>query len=132
MPKAAEKRKANLVIVAFLLTMVLTPLSYYTVRSDRYDERFAWRMFSSVRMVKCDPRWTIGDPGEQVPIEEHFHMAWVGNARRGRGIIVDRMTEQLCETHQGQSVRLHMNCEAIDGTSDLLFDGTRNLCLHSP
>ena len=32
---------------------VLIPLTYY-LRDDPYDERFAWRMFSGVRLQECD------------------------------------------------------------------------------
>ncbi|MBW2464764.1 MAG: hypothetical protein JRH11_24155, partial [Deltaproteobacteria bacterium] len=43
-------RKKNTLIVAFLAFQLLLPLRYY-MGSDEFDERFAWRMFSPIRMT---------------------------------------------------------------------------------
>ena len=49
----ARPRTVGLVLLAcWLLLHVSVPLSYY-LSSDIYDERFAWRMFSAVRVQEC-------------------------------------------------------------------------------
>jgi hypothetical protein len=42
----------NLFIVGWVGLQVALPLSYY-LGDDRFDERFAWRMFSPVRLSEC-------------------------------------------------------------------------------
>jgi hypothetical protein len=46
-------------IIAFLAVQLLLPLHYYLVRHDPHDERFAWRMFSPMRMADC----AVREPG---------------------------------------------------------------------
>ena len=132
MSRSSEQSRANVVIWLFLVTAFLTPLSYYTLRSDPYDERFAWRMFSAWGFVDCEPKWTVGNPGREVPIYQMFHMAWVACARKGVGVATDAMTERLCQATDGQPVRLRMDCVHLDGTTDVRFDGQENLCLREP
>src|SRR6185369_4719609 len=38
----------------WLLVHVAIPLHYYYLGDDLYDERFAWRMFSAVRLQRCE------------------------------------------------------------------------------
>ena len=38
-------------ILVFVLSQLLLPLHYYVGRRDPHDERFAWRMFSPMRMT---------------------------------------------------------------------------------
>jgi hypothetical protein len=48
-PPPAERKWINLVIGLFLASQVAIPLSYYLYKEPT-NERFAWRMFSSVQM----------------------------------------------------------------------------------
>ena len=59
-------------IVAVVLAQLLIPLTYYSHR-DPHDERFAWRMFSPMRMLGSDFElsdgiWTCGKDGQSVPV----------------------------------------------------------------
>ena len=38
-------------IAVFIATQLVLPLRYYVLRDDEHDERFAWRMFSPMRMA---------------------------------------------------------------------------------
>jgi len=53
-------------IAVFVIAQLLLPLHYYLARKDPHDERFAWRMFSPMRMARCVPSVAIdiavGDP----------------------------------------------------------------------
>ena len=48
-PPAARRQWINLGIVLFLASQIVTPLTYY-LDKEPTNERFAWRMFSSVHM----------------------------------------------------------------------------------
>ncbi len=105
-------------ILAYLAIQIAAPLHYYTVREDRHDERFAWRMFSPMRMMACDaPRgramFTVD--GQAVPIGNTFHEAWIAIAKRGRKVVLETMAEQLCRAHPGADVRLDLTCVDLTG-----------------
>lgn len=128
MTAGQAKKRANLIIGAFIAFMIATPLSYYTVRSDPYDERFAWRMFSTMRMVKCKPQWTVGEPKQVVQLGKTFHEAWIGIARRGRQSVTGPMSEHLCEKNPGKPVRLWLSCRSLTGERKFLSEGEDDLC----
>ena len=119
---------ANLVIAAFVATLILTPLSYYTIRGDRYDERWAWRMFSPERMVSCSTVFATGEPSKRVSLPHTFHKTWIKLAERGRRSVIDAMAEKLCADHPGEPVRLRLSCKMIDGQTEILDDATTDLC----
>ena len=71
---------------AFFLALVLgsqalLPAHYY-LGTDPLDERFAWRMFSPVRMLTCQVEYEV--QGVPVALPEHFHSAWITLVKRGR------------------------------------------------
>jgi hypothetical protein len=104
-------RRAVLVFIhLFLAVQVILPLSYYVARADRYDERFAWRMFSAERMVSCSPVFRVGPERKPAQLHASFHEAWVNLARRGRHEVLEAMAARLCADNQGQPVRLEMVC----------------------
>lgn len=113
-------------MVAFLVLQLLLPLTYYTVREDRFDERFSWRMFSDVRMVKCQAGFNRGGTG--VTMSQEFHMAWNTLVQRGRGDVIDAVGQELCEGARGKPVKVRLECRMADGSKQLLEDGTRDLC----
>ena len=102
-------------IAAFLALQLAIPLLYYTVRRDRHDERFAWRMFSPMRMIQCDPRVVVD--GKPFALTSRFHEAWYELARRGRFAVIEAMAARLCEGG-GHTVRVTMTCKTIDGVEE--------------
>jgi hypothetical protein len=111
-------------IAAFLAIQIALPVHYYAARRDRYDERFAWRMFSPIRGMQCDPRFTVD--GKQVDLYREFHEAWIEMARRARRVVIETMAARLCGKRPGTSVRLSLECvhynkrrETIDAPFDL-------------
>jgi hypothetical protein len=111
-------------IAAFLLVQVLAPLHYYTVRRDRNDERFAWRMFSPTRMLSCEPTFLVD--GQPAQLYATFHEAWIEIAKRGRFAVLEAMGARLCEQHAGKEVRLDLKCRGVDGTLETW--GGSDLC----
>jgi len=115
-------RWPNVFIAVFLAVQIVLPLNYYWCRGDKYDERFAWRMFSPERGAMCTPRFEVGKPGgpmRAVSLGAEFHQAWKLSAERGRVTIVERMADHLCDKYKDEAVHLELRCQKIDGSSDL-------------
>lgn len=99
-------------IVLFVLVQLLLPLHYYLFRHDPHDERYAWRMFSPMRMTQCTPHFTVDKA--PVPITKEFHEAWIEIANRGRFAVLEEMAAKLCRENQGKPVSLSMDCTYLD------------------
>ncbi len=99
-------------ILVFLAAQLLLPLHYYFARRDPHDERFAWRMFSPMRMTKCTPTFTLDD--KPVALASEFHEAWIELARRGRFVVVEAMGAHLCAKNPGKSLTVTLDCTYLD------------------
>ena len=99
-------------IFAFVLVQLLLPLYYYVGRRDPHDERFAWRMFSPMRMAHCAPHITID--GKPLSLPTVFHEAWIQLAERGRFSVVEAMGAKLCGEHPGSEVDVSLDCTYLD------------------
>src|SRR4026209_2351399 len=82
-------------ILAFVAIQLALPLQYYLARADRHDERFAWRMFSPMRMIDCTPTLKIG--GTRASLGAEVHEAWAELVRRGRLRVTEAIGARLCE-----------------------------------
>ena len=96
------------VILVLLATQLVLPLHYYLVRRDPHDERFAWRMFSPMRMTKCVPNFTVDN--KPIVLGAEFHEAWVEIARRGRFVVIEEMGAELCRKNPGTAVHVVIEC----------------------
>jgi hypothetical protein len=99
-------------IFAFLILQLLLPLRYYVAHRDMHDERFAWRMFSPMRMVTCSPALQID--GKRQNLANEFHEAWISIAKRGRFVVIEAMAAHLCERHPNSSVVFSLQCSYLD------------------
>ena len=99
-------------IAVFVLTQLLLPLHYYAGRRNPHDERFAWRMFSPMRMTRCTPHFTVD--GQPLSLPTTFHEAWIELAERGRFVVVEAMAAKLCREHPGSSVEVSLDCTYLD------------------
>lgn len=100
-------------IHVFIAVQLVLPLAYYVGEGDEHDERFAWRMFSPVRMLQCQPVFTVDDRPAQ--LGGIFHEAWVELAKRGRVQVVEAMARELCERNPGAAVRAELRCSKVTG-----------------
>lgn len=109
-------------IAAFVTLQVIGPMHYYCVRQDKHDERFAWRMFSPMRMLDCGSsgrqdgghvEFTVD--GAPVALGKIFHEGWITIARRGRIAVIEAMGQRLCELHPGKEVKVDLVCVEVDG-----------------
>lgn len=119
-------RRALIFIHVFLAVQIALPLTYYYARRDKYDERFAWRMFSAERMAVCSASFRVGD--QPVRLGERFHEAWINIARRGRRDVLEAMAARLCADNPGQPVLLELTCKRVDGTIENPSAGIWDLC----
>jgi hypothetical protein len=103
--------------LALALQLVI-PLRYY-FGDDRYDERFAWRMFSAVRMHRCGIAASETVRGVETPVRlsQKIHMGWVTTLERNREAVMERYLRFRCEQDGVSSARLVNRCETPDGTA---------------
>jgi len=116
---AAQPRTwSNALIVLFLAFHVAMPLRYY-LGGGGYDERFSWRMFSTLRMHKCQVKVeeTIGDDTRPVDLQKALQIAWIGMLERYRRPVVDKLLARRCEQEHARSVRYERTCVDTDGSA---------------
>lgn len=110
--RALARSWQGVVILGVVVAQLLLPLHYYAVRRDPHDERFAWRMFSPMRMARCTPAFTVDD--KPVALAGRFHEAWIEIAARGRFVVIEEMAARLCAQHPGAAVRVQLRCTYLD------------------
>ena len=118
-----DRRAVFLAVV--LLGQALLPLHYY-LGDDRTDERFAWRMFSPIRMINCEYAWTVD--GELEPLAPSFHSAWITLVKRGRMDVTEAVGDRICLVNPYGDVRFHYRCRQVDGRFDVLENGEESAC----
>ena len=107
----------NAFILLFLVFQLAVPLTYY-VRDDPYDERFAWRMFSGIRLQTCEPHaFREDDSGKElgITLTKAIHVAWINMMKRNRPAVIRAFLENQCEQAGVRRARLVNHCTAIDG-----------------
>lgn len=109
---ALVKSWQGAVILLVLASQLVLPIHYYTVRRDPHDERFAWRMFSPMRMTRCTPKFTLDN--QPVDLAKEFHEAWIEIAKRGRFVVIEQMAARLCEKHPNSAVHVVVECQYLD------------------
>jgi len=92
-------------IVLWIGLQMAVPLSYY-LGDDVFDERFAWRMFSSVRTVTCQTRFIDETDGLQTPVRAaaDLHEVWVSLLTRARRDVIDGYARRYCEQRRAAGV----------------------------
>jgi len=107
-------------IIAFLALQVGLPLSYYLGHTP-HDERFAWRMFSPVRLVSCDADLYDATSGSQQKLDPYkeLHVVWYNLMKRGRLPVVKVFAESWCDQQVAKGraqpdLRVRLSCGAPD------------------
>ena len=116
----------DVLIAAVVLINIALPASYYIGRSDsplaRYDERFAWRMFSPVRMARCQVE--LYDGAERIQLQRELHVVWINLLKRARPSVVDRVLDKFCgERGPDPDIRLQMVCTPPESATLTICDG---------
>jgi hypothetical protein len=106
-PHSRARLIASLFIGAYLLWQVALPLAYY-LGDDLFDERFAWRMFSSTFHYKRNCKITVYEwvrhaDGTEGPLEldltRAIHQVWVARLGRSPAPVVDKFLRTRCEAN---------------------------------
>jgi hypothetical protein len=128
------KRWPLIIIHAFLAVQIALPLHYYAGRADKNDERFAWRMFSPVRMIRCGHGPDLRSPpefrvdGRPIAPGQIFHEAWLTIAGRGRADVIEAMALELCRRNPGKAVGVRYSCRQLDGEVRVMSSGGFDVC----
>jgi hypothetical protein len=118
-PSTAKRRRENWTIAAILAFQIAMPLSYY-LSGRAYDERFSWRMFSTLRLRDCKVQVTehlAGARSRNVNIERDVHVAWLRLLERARSAVIDAYLERRCQTEGVTSVDFVCHCKDTDGAT---------------
>jgi hypothetical protein len=87
----------NIIILIVLSSQIVIPLSYYLGNQNKFDERFSWRMFSPVRMVRCHTVWREGKDRHKVNPQTYIHIVWVNLMNRLREDVIQHYISSRCQ-----------------------------------
>jgi hypothetical protein len=115
------RRLSNVFIAVFLAFQIAMPLRYY-LGDHGYDERFSWRMFSTVRLQQCEmqisERGVNADPVfREVQVRQDVQAAWVNLLERVRMPVVKKYLERRCERQHATEVSYTRRCTDTDGSA---------------
>ncbi len=115
-----EQARAWIVVLCSLWVVAhaAIPLRYY-LGDDEYDERFAWRMFSAVRVQSCEVAITElrGATRTPLPIMQHLPAPWASLLERNRPAVIDRFLTWRCAEAEvaPDEVRVTSSCTSVGG-----------------
>lgn len=103
-------------VALIVLVQALVPLRYY-LGDDLFDERFSWRMFSAVRVYRCDLSALETRDGAERPTRliSTIHVAWINTMRRGREAVIHRYLEWRCDQEGVEAARVVNRCTTPEG-----------------
>ncbi|MGK0362240.1 MAG: hypothetical protein ACI9U2_004560 [Bradymonadia bacterium] len=106
----------NVLIALFLALQIGLPLSYY-LGDEPHDERFAWRMFSPIRLIKCDVTLYDASGGARARIRplQEMHVVWRNLMRRGRIPVVEAFARTWCAAAPDRKLMVDLTCGPPDG-----------------
>ncbi|MCB9538904.1 MAG: hypothetical protein H6704_21940 [Myxococcales bacterium] len=105
----------NALIAGFVALQIALPLSYY-LGDDPYDERFAWRMFSPVRLARCTLQAFDETDGVRRPMRlgEDLHVVWINLMKRARRQVIDHWAFDWCAEQRAAGrepvLRVQLTC----------------------
>ena len=135
-PLSSKHMRYGLGAVAGLLffcLQVIIPATYYVPfgRTDLHDERFAWRMFSSLgQTVRCDVGFQFAKNRSAVQLGKIYHNAWLQLVQTCRKEPRESLTEDLCQRFPGQDLRRLVFQKNLlkPEQREQLENGDRNIC----
>lgn len=120
-PEAVTRSRINLFIVALLSLQLLLPLRYYLGLAGGDDERFSWRMFSTVRLQRCELSMSEVRDGsnvaEPLALKPILQVAWISIMQRLRPSVVEGFLRFRCETEGIAAVNYERRCVLPDGAA---------------
>ena len=111
-----------IIFTLFLGIQMYFALSYYQSKYP-WDERFAWRMFSTVRKLQCVPQaWIASDQAYQRCPHNHgqncqslrftqdVHMVWYNLLKRGRTEVIQAWVQRMCQRETTKALYFSLKC----------------------
>lgn len=127
----------NLFIAAYLVLQLGLPLRYY-LRDEPFDERFAWRMFSPIRMIDCDVRFTEPSANGRAEVDPRTEVdhVWLGLMGRARVAVVSGYGAHHCEKlrarRKNPELYVDLRCMHPNGEVRRPVDPDQDLCAAVP
>jgi hypothetical protein len=99
---------------------IAIPASYYLRDADHDDERFAWRMFSGVRLKRCTALVREHRGGKVAPVTLRgvLHSSWIHALERGRVRVIEQFLRSRCD-RGAESVLMERRCQSVERGRDL-------------
>lgn len=119
-PQRASEVWGYRALALFLIFQALAPLHYY-LGDHPWDERFAWRMYSAVRVARCQLQSfeTHNGQRQQTRISEHIHVAYASNIQRNRPHVAEAYLRWRCEQDaELQQAEIFNTC--VDASGELI------------
>lgn len=108
-----SRRTSNTLIGIFLVWQLALPISYY-LRHDVEDERFAWRMFSAVRLQRCEAyafdHNAVGQ-WRRVDLRTHLHPAWRSLIAKSRATVTEAFLRHRCRLTDAHQTKVETFCK---------------------
>ena len=101
-----------------MAVQVAIPASYYFGRGGQDDERFAWRMFSAIRLKRCSVDafdGEIGADAARVDVARAVHASWSGSLARGRQRVIEAFLATRCARPGVAVASLTRRCQSPSG-----------------
>ncbi len=125
------RRRKTIFIAAVVVFQLLLPVRYYA-SDDAFDERFAWRMFSPIRVVKCEAKWTEGAARSRVIVSRDVPFIWTTLMKRARLDVFAGYAKHRCEKLEAggdvAQVYVDLVCHHPDGEPRRPIPPDHNLC----
>lgn len=121
-PTSAKAPNATLRVQVFVLValavQLLVPLRYY-LSSDKYDERFSWRMFSSTRLQDCRiaPSDQRGEVWSPIDLRRTMQEAWTAAFSRQRVDAIEKFLRSRCVLDGVTAARMQSQCTSVEGVA---------------
>ncbi len=118
-PDSQKNKWSSLLIIVFIAIQIALPLSYY-LGDNAFDERFAWRMFSPVRMARCQVKVFDATSGaeEELRLGRRMHIVWINLLKRARPAVVEKVAAKFCDearaTNLSPDIRMMLTCTPPD------------------
>jgi hypothetical protein len=98
---------------------IAIPATYYLGQRAQDDERFAWRMFSAVRLKRCTVEAFDGDVGVDSParvdLTSALHASWTRSLGRGRERVIAHFLATRCSQPEVETASLVRRCQWPSG-----------------
>ena len=121
-PSSRHSRALIFLLIVFFSAQMWAAGSYYW-GDYPWDERFSWRMFSTVRSLSCQVQmWESTEQGAlcpdgqtshctQVRLSSRYHMVWVNLLKRGRRQVLKKIAQQECSQRQpNEAIFINLSC----------------------